>query len=89
MAYTKLFQRFKARLFSFFMFFNGRLSHTHWEWSGCLNNNIFKCLVLNQTNMSDFCLFEVVGRGGKTQLQVGENLNLLVQSLRVKIKSIQ
>ena len=29
----------------------------------------------NLTNMSNFLPFEVVGRGGETQLQVGENLN--------------
>ena len=30
------------------------------------------------TNMSNFHSFEVVGRGGETQLQVGGNLNYLI-----------
>ena len=39
-----------------------------------LNNTICKCLLSKETNMSNFHALEV-GRGGETQLQVGENLN--------------
>ena len=34
---------------------------------------IFKCLVLKETNMNDFQLFEVVGRGSETQLRISDN----------------
>ena len=37
------------------------------------------CLVLNQTHMSNFYPLEVLGRGSETQLQVGENLNYLIE----------
>ena len=40
----------------------------------CLNITISKCLVANQTNMSNFHALEVVGR--ETQLQGGELFNL-------------
>ena len=35
-----------------------------------------KCLVSTETNMSNFHLLEVVGRGSETQLQVGEKIKL-------------
>ena len=41
----------------------------------CLNIKICKCLVSNETNMSNFHPLEVVSRGSETQLQVGENVN--------------
>ena len=44
----------------------------------CLDVKIFKYLVSNWTNMSNFHPLEVVGRGSETQLQVGENLNYLI-----------
>ena len=47
----------------------------------CSNIKIIKCLVPNLANniMSNFHPLEVVGRGSETQLQVGENLNYLIQ----------
>ena len=44
----------------------------------CLNIKIYKYLVSNETNMSNFHPLEVVGRGSDAQLQVGENLNYLI-----------
>ena len=46
----------------------------------CLNIKyyIYKCLVSNQTQISNFHPLEVVGRGSETQLQVGEKLNYLI-----------
>ena len=38
-------------------------------------SKVTKCVVSNQTNMSNFHPLEVVGCGSETQLQVGENLN--------------
>ena len=43
-----------------------------------LNINIFKCLVSNETNMSNFHPLEVVGRDSGRQLQVGENLHYFI-----------
>ena len=40
-------------------------------------SQVLKCLVQNETNITNFHPLEVVGRGSETQLQVGENLNLL------------
>ena len=47
----------------------------------CSNIKIIKYLVPNLANniMSNFHPLEVVGRGSGTQLQVGENLNYLIQ----------
>ena len=36
---------------------------------------LFKCLVSNQANISNFFPLKVVGRGSETQHQVVENLN--------------
>ena len=41
----------------------------------CLNIRIYKCLVLNWANESNFHPLEVVGRNGETQFHVGENVN--------------
>ena len=43
----------------------------------CLNIKIDKCLVSNETLMSNFHSLEVVGRGSETQQQVSENLNFI------------
>ena len=43
-----------------------------------LKHRYFKCLVSNQTSMSDFRPLEVVARGSETQRQVGENLNEII-----------
>ena len=45
----------------------------------CLN---IKCLVSISTNMSNYHPLQVVGRGSQTQLQVGENLNFIIQRLK-------
>ena len=42
----------------------------------CLNIKICKFLVSNETNMSNFHPFQVVGRDSETQLQVGDDLNI-------------
>ena len=52
-------------------------SQYFWKWNVCLKSRIWKCLVSNETNMSNFQPLEVVGRGSETQLQVGENLNYI------------
>ena len=38
--------------------------------------------------MSNFHPLEVVGRASETQLQVGENLNYLIQRFMVKYRSV-
>ena len=48
----------------------------------CLNINICKCSVSNQTNTSNFHPLEVVGRGSETQLQVGENFKKIKRAKR-------
>ena len=40
--------------------------------------------ISNYTNMSNFHPYEVVSRGGETQLQVGENFNYITSALRNK-----
>ena len=44
----------------------------------CLNSNIRRCMLSNETHMSIFYPLEVVGRGSETQLQVGANCNYLI-----------
>ena len=39
---------------------------------------IYNFLVAHATNLGNFHLLEVVGRGSETQLQVSENLNYLI-----------
>ena len=39
-------------------------------------------MILNQTDMGHFHPLEVVGRGGETQLQVGEDLSYLIQRFK-------
>ena len=48
-----------------------------WNLNKCLDIKISKCLASNYTNKSTFHPLEVVGRGSETQLQEGENLNLI------------
>ena len=52
-------------------------SLSYWELNVCSNINICKCLVSNQTKMSNFHQLEVGGRGGETQIQVYANLSYL------------
>ena len=42
-----------------------------------LNIKFFKYLCSNKANVGDVQPVEVVGRGSETQLQVGENSNIL------------
>ena len=45
------------------------------ESNECLNTEIYKCSISNETDMSNFHRLEVVGRDSETQLEVGEYLN--------------
>ena len=54
-----------------------------------LNMKIFKYLLLNCTNMSNFHPLELVDRGSESQLQVGENLINYLSRVRVNPFSLQ
>ena len=51
----------------------GSLTRSYWERNVCLNMKIYKCLVSNAINISNYHPLEVVRRGSDTQFQVGEN----------------
>ena len=51
-----------------------KFNHCYCECNKCSNIKISKCLVSNETLMSNFHPLEIVGRDSETQLQVGENL---------------
>ena len=49
-----------------------RLIYSYWEWNECWNVKNLKMFGLKIiTNRSNFHQLEVVGRGSKTQLQMG------------------
>ena len=81
MVYTKIFQRLKGWPFvreiwrkSFFICFISRVNQSFSEQDVCGNIAVYKCSVLNWTDMSNCHPLEVVGRGSETKLQVGEIL---------------
>ena len=60
----------------------------YWELIECLNIKISKYLCSNLTNKSNFQPLEVVGHGSQTQIQVGENLNLELSTLRTNSSEV-
>ena len=60
-------------------FITALLNHCHWELNECSNLKICKCWSQIKQILVHFHPLEVVGRGGETQLQVGENLNLIME----------
>ena len=58
------------------------LNHSYLELN-CLNSKIFKCLFSNLIDITNFHPLEVVGRGSKTQLQVGA-IFFKLRAIRVK-----
>ena len=53
-------------------------NHCYMEWNECLNHQKLQTSCLKLIEKSNSHHLEVVGRGGETELHVGENLNLLL-----------